>query len=563
MLALGLALVVGLACTGPARRPSSGSEPAASARAAASRTLTKAFRFEPPELALKIVSPGGTLAVKDIFGAGLAVLDGKEQPHPRLAESLPQLNTDSWRVLPDGRMETTYVLRPGLTWHDGHPLTAEDFVFAWRVYSDPRLGVFSTEPQDRMSETVAVDPRTVLIRWRVLFPEADRLADNFAPLPRHLLSQAFEGVERGDGSEAFMSHAYWSAENVGAGPYKLERWTPGTSMEGVAFGNYALGRPKIARVLFRFIGDENSVLATMLAGDLHIAMENALFFEHFQILKREWDANRGGEILRSLGPPVMRPVQHRLEYLRTRVLADLRVRRALAHGIDRDSINEGTFEGQATITDIYLAPAQPYFPEVNRAMTHYPFDPRRSEQLMGEAGFTKDRDGYFLNAAGEHFRPDVQVQAGPSYERGHAILVNSWRQVGFDVQPSVLPVALVRDNEARNTYPDIGMSFNSGIVSLTTGQMGTAVNRWRGANRAGWSNPEYDRLWDLYNATLEPSDRHRQIAQMAKVVSEDIPGFWLYFDYQAKARAAALRGPQESPILSTGSAWNIHAWELY
>jgi peptide/nickel transport system substrate-binding protein len=402
----GFILLLFAGCTAPAQGPTR-SETPASAPAPVSQTLTLAFRFEPPELALKIVSPGGTLTVKDIFGAGLAVLDGHDRPQPRLAEALPQLNTDSWRVFPDGRMETTYTLRPSLTWHDGQALTSDDFVFAWRVYTDPRLGVFSSEPQDKMSEVEAIDPRTVVIRWRVLFSEADRLADNFAPLPRHLLSQPFEAVERGDGAEAFMSNAYWSTETVGAGPYKLERWTPGTSMDGVAFDGYGLGRPKISRVLVRFMGDENAVLASMLAGDLHIVMENALFFEHFQVLRREWEANKGGEVLRSLGPPVMRPVQHRADYLKTRALSDIRIRRALAHAINRDLINEGTFEGQAVTTDIFLAPAQPYFADVNRVMTHYPFDPRRSEQVMGEAGFTKDRDGFFANAAGERFRPDV------------------------------------------------------------------------------------------------------------------------------------------------------------
>ena len=54
------------------------------------------------------------------------LLNERALPVPYLATALPQLETDTWRVLPDGRMETTFVLRPGLTWHDGEPLTAED-----------------------------------------------------------------------------------------------------------------------------------------------------------------------------------------------------------------------------------------------------------------------------------------------------------------------------------------------------------------------------------------------------------------------------------------------------
>src|SRR5436309_1930901 len=76
----------------------------------------------------------GLYTIKAMFDASLAVLDDKALPRPRLAETLPQLNTDSWRLLPEGRMETTWGLKPNLAWHDGMPLTADDFVFGWNLY---------------------------------------------------------------------------------------------------------------------------------------------------------------------------------------------------------------------------------------------------------------------------------------------------------------------------------------------------------------------------------------------------------------------------------------------
>ena len=54
-------------------------------------------------------------------------------------------------------METTYRLRPNLTWHDGAPLTAEDFVFSWRVYANPDLGLSSHAPIPAISEVTAID----------------------------------------------------------------------------------------------------------------------------------------------------------------------------------------------------------------------------------------------------------------------------------------------------------------------------------------------------------------------------------------------------------------------
>ena len=83
---------------------------------------------------------------QSIFNATLVQADERGRPMPYLVESLPQLNTDTWRVLPDGTMETVYRLKPNLVWHDGRALTAEDFTFSWQVYANPAYGVSNTFP---------------------------------------------------------------------------------------------------------------------------------------------------------------------------------------------------------------------------------------------------------------------------------------------------------------------------------------------------------------------------------------------------------------------------------
>ena len=159
-----------------------------------------------------------------LFNAALFLEDEREVPRPYLAEALPRLDTETWRVFPDGRMETTYRLRPGLTWHDGHPLTGEDFVFAWRIFTDPDLaGLFTPTPQNLMEEVLAPEPHTVVIRWRRPSADADNLALNrFQPLPRHILDAPYQQGS----ADAFGAHAYWTREFVGLGPFKIDRWEP-------------------------------------------------------------------------------------------------------------------------------------------------------------------------------------------------------------------------------------------------------------------------------------------------------------------------------------------------
>src|SRR5215208_5828210 len=113
-------MLVACAAPPPSRPAGSQSLPAVpgegAASSSASRTLIIAARYEVTDLAAKTLSGGPSGYTKRLFNAGLAMLDHAAAPRPYLAETLPQLNTDSWRVSADGRMETTYRLRPNLVW---------------------------------------------------------------------------------------------------------------------------------------------------------------------------------------------------------------------------------------------------------------------------------------------------------------------------------------------------------------------------------------------------------------------------------------------------------------
>src|SRR5438093_15579 len=120
------------ACAAPAAPSREGAGAASSAPApqpAAPRSITMGVRYELISGQSKALNNSSSDIQKRLFNASLAMMDSSGVIHPYLAETLPQLNTDSWQVFPDGRMETTYRLKPNLTWHDGSSLSADDFVF--------------------------------------------------------------------------------------------------------------------------------------------------------------------------------------------------------------------------------------------------------------------------------------------------------------------------------------------------------------------------------------------------------------------------------------------------
>src|SRR5436190_15184327 len=253
---LGLSVLVGTlaACASP----SSGGAPTTAAGGTAApqiqRTLVVIARGELPSLAAKpFVGFSGSLNPPvRLFNSTLDFVDEEEMPHPYLAEALPSLNTDSWQLLADGRMVTTHHLRPNLTWQDGEPLRADDFVFGHRVYATPELGQAGIKPTRQIDEVQAPDDRTVVIRSKQAFPDADRMDVSnmgFHPLPRHLLESPFTQLD----SASFVNHSFWTVDYVGAGPYRVERWEPGAYLDAVAFAGHALGAPKIEHLRLAFV----------------------------------------------------------------------------------------------------------------------------------------------------------------------------------------------------------------------------------------------------------------------------------------------------------------------
>jgi len=204
------------------------------------------------------------------FNAFLELVDDHGVAHPYLAETLPALDTDTWRVFPDGRMETRYKLKAHVTWQDGAPFTADDLVFAWRVYTTPELGIAAgtTAPITLMEEVSAPDSLSLVIRWRQPYPEAGVLQTGgitnlgLPPLPRHILESQYREAQW----EAFAQNPYWSTQCVGLGPYRLTQWELGSSLEGVAFDQHVLGKPKIQRLRILFVADGNATSRTFGRG---------------------------------------------------------------------------------------------------------------------------------------------------------------------------------------------------------------------------------------------------------------------------------------------------------
>jgi peptide/nickel transport system substrate-binding protein len=562
MVPLLLTALVFAACApaGPAS-PSGRGTGDASPSGASQRTLVVAVRGEPPSLASKpVIAFSGSLDnPRELFNANLDFRDEREATRPVLAEALPQLNTDTWRVLPDGRMETTWKLKPGLTWHDGAPLSAKDFVFAWQVYATPDFGQASTAPIGFMEDVTAPDARTVVIRWKQPYPDAANLDHAFQALPRHILAGPFAQLD----PVAFAGLPYWTSEYVGLGPYWIAGWEPGTSLEATAFDGYVLGRPKINEIKLVFIPDPQTALANIMAGEVHLVADPILGVSEGLTLEQQWAANQAGIVLYS--PVGMRTsvVQMRPEYVETPGLLDVRVRRAIASSLGVTEAIQFLTEGKAVRTQTITSPGVDYYAEIERVIPKYVFDPRRAQQLMQEAGFHKGADGFFVGTDGQRVSFSITSSAGERQESEVAVYVDNLREVGFDASQRVMAVQQIRDPQARALIS--GLQIRGGadeLVSYTSEQIPRPENRWHGDNRGGWNSPEYDRLYQAFASELDRPERIKIRGQMERVRGEDAAVIPLMFNPYVVPHVATLRGPVARYTPLAGETFlHVHTWE--
>jgi len=553
--------IVGCAPTAPGR-----SSEGADAGAAQPRTLRITARLEVSDL----TGGGGNLKnefVVRMFYAGLAARDANENPYPVLAESLAQLNSDSWTVFPDGTMRTVYRLRPGLTWHDGAPLTSEDFVFTLRAYRTMAEWGEVTQGREELGTMRYVDsidvldPRTMTFHWKTTVPGA-----GYAPLwprPRHLLERWLDL----DDKDFFMSRDYWTTGLITAGPFRLAKWEKGAFIEAEAFSGFALGRPKVDRIILTANSDVNVTVAQMLAGRVDMAVDRAIEFQEIRSLKQAgWMDRMQGVFL--LEPVQLRyiQIQARPDYVNPRTLLDVRARRALLHAIDRPSIAEAMVEDRGAAAEVMIPNNVRYFPAIERAITRYPFDVTRAEQLMAEAGYTKV-GGIFTSPTEGRFNPEVSGVSEGQEAQDSTIINDYLKRAGFDAQLSLIPASLREGgDEMKGTFPALTVNNNPmvppalQIDKFISRNAGSPATNWKGNNRPGWSHPDYDRLVDQHRTTLDPNEADALMVRMVTFMNEELPLLPIYFNFDVVAHVGALRGPAGKPPFSTPYA-NIHEWE--
>src|SRR5207248_1585284 len=133
-------------------------------------------------------------------------------------------------------------------------------------------------------------------------------------------------------------------------------------------------------------------------------------------LEQDWIPRGAGHVV--LVPTSYRAAvfQFRPELVAPTALLDLRVRKALAYAVDKEAVNEAIYRGSAILASNVFPPNGKYASQTEPAAVKYPYDVRRAEQLMVEAGFSRGADGVFSHPAQGRFVAELKTNASDQFE---------------------------------------------------------------------------------------------------------------------------------------------------
>ncbi|CUH54005.1 ABC transporter substrate-binding protein [Shimia marina] len=457
--------------------------------------ITVALQLEPPHLDPTSAAAGAIDSVlyANVF-EGLTRFASDGAVIPGLSKS--------WDISEDG-LTYTFMLNEGVTFHDGSTMDAEDVKFSL----DRARGEDSANAQKALfagiTDVTVLDPLTVQVTLE-------------APNGSFLFNMAW-----GDAViVAPESVANIKTAPIGTGAFKFENWVQGDQIT-LSRNEAYWGTPAaLTDVTFKFISDPTAAFAAMMAEDIDAFVgfptpEALPQFEadpRFQVII---GSSEGETILstNNMMPP----------------LDDRRVRKAIAHAIDRSAIIDGAMFGLGTPIGTHFAPHNPDYVDLT-GLSQY--DPELSKKLLAEAGFA---DG---------FTTTLKLPP-PSYaRRGGEIIAAQLRAVGIETEISNLEWAQWLEQVFRGK--DYGLTIVSHTEPFDIGIYARPDYYFQ------YNNPQFQQIMDTLNRATLPAERKALLKVAQTIIAEDyVNGYLFQLAFHTVAKAGVEGLWENAPTQAT------------
>lgn len=444
--------------------------------------------------------------------------------------------------------ENTYVftIHDNVNWHDGEPVTAEDWLFAHEVISHPDydgirygedftniVGVeeyreqftdnedLSIEDAEPIEGIEVVDDKTLKITYKEVTPSLVTGSIWTYPLAKHI----FGGIDVAD-----MSSSPEVRENpIGFGPFKVESITPGESVTLTKNEDYWRGEPNLEGVTIKVI-DPSVVVNELESGGVDMVnsfptdqypdnadMSNVEFlgitdraFTYIGFKLGEWDE----EAQESIPDPDAK-------------MADKNLRQAMWHAVDNDAVGDRFYHGLRWNATTLIPPSHPeYHDETNPGRE---YDPDKANELLDEAGYEKGDDGFRTDPEGNELVINfASMSGGDTAEPIANYYIQAWEEVGLKVE--LLDGRLQEFNtfydRVEEDDPEIDIYQGAWQIGIDVDPRGL----WGGysvSNYTRWTSEENDALLEdgVSEEAFDIEYRQEVYNEWQEMMVEEVPVF--------------------------------------
>lgn len=414
----------------------------------------------------------------------LTKLDSGKSPIPDAAES--------WDISDDA-LEITFHLKDNMKWWDGEALDADDVKYTFDYIKEHDTCYFSSS-MDIVDEIEVVDPLTVKFKMNtadVSFVARLGWYGTFI-VPEHI----YNNGELWEDNEASKS------KPVGSGPFMFEEYKQGESTTLVKNPNYHDGEPYLDKLIFRIIPDETTQVLALINEEIdYLPMVPDAFLEQLQ-------NDDNFRLDRDFYPSPWRYIFN----LKEEKVADLAIRQAIAHCVDRKDMSE-------KVTGGIMPPEWSAYPAVvewaaNTEDIYPDVDIEKARQILEDAGYEADSEGYYIRGL------TLDAFEGQLVDMTRLLIANC-AKAGIEIELIVSEF----NAWAEKVGPggDWMIEAQGGFMGPDPAALASRYGTGSGSNYASYENPEFDELCRQAAAEGDQEKRAELYKEAQKLLIRDLP----------------------------------------
>ncbi len=461
----------------------------------------------------------------------VTAFDARGQSVCLLCEKKPSLENGLAKIvdLPGGKtgMQVTLKLRADAKWGDGTPVSSQDIALTWKMAQEGALGFSNYNAWTRATKVDIVNPTTAVLHLDSVETGYDSWDQ---VLPSHIEGPIYAKYKT---AEEYVKQSAYNREptNPGLwnGAYTLTSMQMGAQIT-LAPNKFWPTAPQLKTIVLSYRSNAAALIQNLLSGDLDAlpVSPGGISFSQMLTLRKQ-QASRFDF-----------PVQpgYNLERLvfqtQNPALSDVRVRRAIAHAINREAISTQLFEKLQPVATSILAENSSNH---SNTVTRYKFDPARAKALLTEAGWKPGSDGICINPAGQKLSIELVTTAGNQTRVQIAqVIQNQLKSVCIDAPVKQVQIGVYNGEEMRKRkFTGMGLSSiqfppsTSPEIYLATNGIPTEKNGFTGNNFSGYSSPAMDAAVQEAERALQPAAAKAAWAKVQQIALDDLPILPLYY----------------------------------